>query len=104
MRLEILHVRDCPNAIVLEARLAAVLRELPSVEVSRRVVGSESEARSAGMAGSPALLADGVDPFARPGQRPSLSCRMYRDEHGNLGPAPTAAQLCRILARDAQPS
>ena len=39
------------------------------------------------MAGSPTILTDGTDPFARPGQQPSLSCRLYRDEQGNPGPA-----------------
>jgi hypothetical protein len=98
MRLEILHVPDCPNTAVLETRLAAVLLESPAVKVSRHVVTSESEAHRVGMAGSPTVLVDGVDPFARPGMQPSLSCRMYRDEQGNLGPAPSTAQLSHILA------
>ena len=29
------------------------------------------------MTGSPTLLVDGADPFARPGQPPSISCRLY---------------------------
>ena len=34
------------------------------------------------MYGSPTLLIDGVDPFAEPGQPPSMSCRLYRDDDG----------------------
>jgi len=49
------------------------------------------------MSGSPTLLADGADPFARPGQRPSVSCRLYLDEHGRRAPAPSAAQLRAAL-------
>lgn len=50
------------------------------------------------MTGSPTILAEGADLFARPGQQqPSLSCRLYRDEHGQLGPAPTTAQLREAL-------
>ena len=49
------------------------------------------------MTGSPTLLADGADPFARPGQLPSVSCRLYRDEHGRRVPAPSAAQLRAVL-------
>ena len=103
MRLEILHVPDCPNTAVLEARLAALLPAFPAVQVSRRLVRSESEAELTGMAGSPTILADGIDPFAHPGQQPSLSCRLYQDDQGNLGPAPAAAQLRRILAGNAGP-
>jgi hypothetical protein len=50
------------------------------------------------MTGSPTILADGTDPFARPGQHPSLSCRLYPDEHGHLGPVPTTAQLREALS------
>ena len=49
------------------------------------------------MTGSPTLLADGVDPFARPGQQPSLSCRLYLDEHGHRSPAPSSGQLSDVL-------
>jgi hypothetical protein len=49
------------------------------------------------MTGSPTLLADGRDPFGRPGQRPSLSCRRYLDEHGRPGPAPATVQLREVL-------
>jgi hypothetical protein len=49
------------------------------------------------MTGSPTLLADGADPFARPGQLPSVSCRLYRDERGHQVPAPSAEQLRAIL-------
>ena len=50
------------------------------------------------MTGSPTILAEGADLFARPGQQPSsLSCRLYRDEHGHLGPAPTTVQLREAL-------
>jgi len=38
-----------------------------------------------------------VDPFAVPGQPPSLSCRLYRDEHGRRTPAPTPSQLRAAL-------
>jgi len=45
------------------------------------------------MTGSPTLLADGADPFARPGQLPSLSCRLYPDEQGRPGQAPSPGQI-----------
>ena len=96
-RLQILHVPDCPGAGVLEGRLAPLLAPRPDIRVTRQVVTTEDEARRLGMTGSPTILADGTDPFARPGLQPSLSCRLYPDEHGRLGSAPTAAQLGQVL-------
>ncbi len=77
-----LTVPDCPNAAASEERLAAVLAEHPGAAVHRRVIAGEPEAARAGMHGSPTLLASGADPFATPGQPPSLSCRLYRDASG----------------------
>jgi len=91
MTLEILQVPGCPGADLLAARLDALLAG--RLRVTRRVVTSDAAAERLGMTGSPTLLADGVDPFVRPGQLPSLSCRLYPDEQGRLGPAPTPGQL-----------
>ena len=54
-----------------------------------------------GMTGSPTLLADGTDPFARPGLNPSISCRLYHDEQGRAVPAPSLGQLRAALHRPA---
>ena len=97
MNLEILHVPGCPGADLLEARLAGLLAARPGYRVSRRVVTSQIDAERAGMTGSPTLLADGTDPFARPGDFPSVSCRLYPDEHGRPRPAPSSAQLRAAL-------
>ena len=91
MTLEILQVPGCPGADLLAARLDGLLAGRPGV--TRRVVASQAEAERLGMTGSPTLLADGADPFARPGLLPAVSCRLYRDEHGRQAPAPSAAQL-----------
>ena len=97
MKLEILQVPDCPGADLLAARLAELLAELlagrPGFLLTRRVVTSQADAERLGMTGSPTLLADGADPFARPGQAPSVSCRLYLDENGRQSPAPSCAQL-----------
>ena len=97
MHLSILAVPGCPNATVLGDRLAAVLDGKAGVSVSRKVVSDEGEAARWGMHGSPTLLIDGVDPFAEPGQRPSMSCRLYRDEHGRTSGAPSAVQLRQAI-------
>jgi hypothetical protein len=95
MTLEILQVPGCPGADLLAARLDGLLAGRPGV--TRRVVASQAEAERFGMTGSPTLLADGVDPFARPGLLPAVSCRLYRDEHGRQVPSPSAAQLRAAL-------
>jgi hypothetical protein len=95
MTLEILQVPGCPGADVLAARLDSLLAG--RFPVTRRVVSTQADAERLGMTGSPTLLADGADPFARPGQLPSVSCRLYRDEHGRQVPAPSAEQLRAVL-------
>ena len=93
MRLEILQVPGCPGADLLEARLA----ELGHSRVIRRVVTGQADAERLGLTGSPTLLVDGADPFARPGQPPSVSCRLYLDEHGRQSAAPSPGQLRAAL-------
>ena len=95
MTLEILQVPGCPGADLLAARLDSLLPGRP--QAIRRVVTSQADAERLGMTGSPTLLADSADPFARPGLLPSVSCRLYPDEHARPGPAPTASQLRTAL-------
>jgi hypothetical protein len=97
MRLLILHVPDCPGAELLEIRLAPLLAAHLGIELTRQVLVDQADAERLGMTGSPTLLADGTDPFARPGQQPSVSCRLYTDEHGRQGPAPSPDQLRHAL-------
>ena len=95
MELTLLTVPACPHAAAFEERLAAVLAGYPGVVLHCREISDEGAAAQAGMHGSPTLLVDGADPFALPGQEPSLSCRIYRDAEGppcpravGGGPAP----------------
>jgi selenocysteine-specific elongation factor len=95
--LEILQVPDCPGADLLATRLDELLAGRPASQVIRRVVTSQADAERLGMTGSPTLLADSTDPFARPGQSPSVSCRLYLDDQDRPAPAPTSAQLRAAL-------
>lgn len=97
MHLTVLTVPGCPNAPVLGDRLAAVLDDRAGVSVAHHVVSDEDEAARWGMNGSPTLLIDGVDPFAEPGQPPGMSCRLYRDENGQLSGAPSVSQLRQAI-------
>jgi len=97
MELTLLAVPNCPGAAALEELLAAVLADRPGVTVERREIGDVRAAAETGMSGSPTLLINGRDPFAVPGQAPSLSCRLYWDAAGRPAPAPSAEALRRAL-------
>jgi hypothetical protein len=97
MELTLLTVAGCPHAALFEERLAVVLAGHPGAVLRRRVVATDQEAAAAGMHGSPTLLVDGVDPFARPGAAASLSCRLYP---GGADGVPSVAALRSGLSRD----
>ena len=98
MELTLLTVPGCPHADAFGERLAAALAGRADAVVRRREVADERQAAEVGVHGSPTLLIDGVDPFAGPDQAPSLSCRLYRDEAGRAGGAPSVQALRRALA------
>jgi predicted DsbA family dithiol-disulfide isomerase len=99
MELTVLAVPACPNAALLEKRLAEAVAGLPGVRVAREVVHDERQAAALGMRGSPTLLIDGRDPFAAPGQPASLSCRLYPQPDGSIAGAPSAHALRQALAK-----
>jgi Alkylmercury lyase len=99
MQLTVLAVPGCPNAAVLDDRLTAVLRDRAGASVSHEVISDHGDAQRWGMHGSPTLLIDGVDPFAEPGQAPSMACRLYQDEDGQPTGAPSMGQLQRVIDR-----
>jgi hypothetical protein len=101
MRVMVLAVPDCPNAMLLDERLAQVLDGRRDVSVSRQVIEDEQDAARQGMHGSPTILVNGADPFAEPGQRATLSCRLYRDSDGRVDGAPSVGQLRQVIGEPA---
>ena len=99
MVLTLLTVPGCPHAAAFEERLAAALAGHPGAVLRRRVIATEREAAAAGMHGSPTLLIDGGDPFARPGEAASLSCRLSPGGGAAAGGLPSAAALREVLSR-----
>jgi hypothetical protein len=97
MDLTVLAVPDCPNAQVLEGRLAAVLAGRPEVTITRRVITNLAEAARWQMHGSPTLLVNGKDPFAEPGAAAAVACRLYRGDGGRIDGAPTEAALRQVI-------
>lgn len=80
MRIEVLHVPDCPHLQAMLDRLAQVT----DAPVMTRSIETIADAERYGMTGSPTLLVNGADPFITDA-RPSISCR--------LGGVPALEQL-----------
>jgi len=97
VELTVLAVPGCPNAALLDERLAVVAAGLPDVTVIWRVIDDEQQAAALGMHGSPTLLIDMADPFAAPGQPAGLSCRLYPQADGSRSGAPSVESLRRAL-------
>ncbi|MFJ3658355.1 organomercurial lyase [Streptomyces nigra] len=96
MRITVLTVPDCPNAPVIQERIARAL-DGRRADVELVEVADEEQAARLGMTGSPTVLVDGADPFAMPGAQPSLSCRLYRGEDGTVDGAPDITELRNAL-------
>lgn len=105
MKIEILHVLDCPNLDLLDQRLREALADRPAV-ITHRLVADVDTAATTGMTGSPTLLVDGNDPFESDAMVPSLSCRLYPHEDGHVEGVPSIDALRHALGRQCcdQPS
>ncbi|GAA1615596.1 MULTISPECIES: hypothetical protein [Leucobacter] len=93
MKVELLHIVDCPNTDIAEANARAALDALGlgGVPVEVVTIRTEAEAASTQFGGSPTILVDGVDLFPTAPVR-SLACRVYATESGFAG-APTPEQI-----------
>jgi hypothetical protein len=101
MKLEVLHVPDCPNLAPLLRRLA----EVTTLPITTRLIETDGDAATFGMAGSPTLLIDGTDPFAAGDDCGcGVSCRLYRDPDGRIVPAPSVEQLRDAITTAGQPA
>ena len=99
MRVQLLYFDGCPNWQVTDRRLREALGTVGDpVEVETVRVNTPQEAEMWGFCGSPTVLVDGADPFARPGASVGLSCRLYPTSEG-VGGSPTVRQLIEVLSR-----
>lgn len=97
MRIDILHVADCPNLSVARSRVDDALNQTGLTATIRETeVMTPEEALRVGMHGSPTILVDGRDPFES--VEGSLACRLYR-EGATVEGAPTVAALVEALSR-----
>ncbi len=98
MVVQVLFVEGCPNVDLALARLSRAASEAGvTIEVDRRAVGDEAEAKALGMRGSPTILVDGIDVTTGEASG-SLSCRLYR-AGGRIDGAPSLDELVAALSR-----
>lgn len=95
MDVRLLYVHGCPNWTIAEQRLRGLAEEL-DLTVAHEVVASREQAEHLGFRGSPTILVDGRDPFARGDEPTGLACRIYDTPEGPAG-SPTTRQLRAAL-------
>lgn len=100
MRIELLHIEDCPGRTAASRALEAVLDDLrvSDAVVEQRLLADGDDLRAAGFAGSPTLLIDGEDAVAGAAPVDELACRMYSTAQG-LRPAPSYEQIREAVER-----
>lgn len=95
MDVTLLYFDVCPSWRTADQRLRELADEI-GFEVGYRKVDSPEAAEQLSFRGSPTVLVDGRDPFARGDEPVGLSCRIYQTPHGPAG-SPTIGQLREVL-------
>ena len=93
------YLDGCRSWQRVRERLRAAAREVDvELDVRLEPVETLQEAQRLGLPGSPTILLEGVDPFARPGSVPAVACRLY-DTPAAPAEVPTIDQLATALRR-----
>lgn len=106
MKVELIYDRDCPNAQAARDIIHRMIERTPKrpdfIEHCRQSESAPAYARSYG---SPTILVDGVDVYDPDTACTGDSCRLYRDEQGQVSGLPPASALEAALAvtRRSQP-
>jgi hypothetical protein len=98
VRVELLHIDECPGWVETEGRLRRALEiiGLADVQVETTLIRTEEDAATRHFAGSPTILVDGADLFPSEGWTHDLACRVYVTDTG-LAPMPAQAQIVAAL-------
>lgn len=98
MRIELLHIEECPNTAKALEQVEAALAALGhnDVPVHLRNIKSPADTAGTGFAGSPTITADGVDIFPDGAPSSDLACRIYPTPGGYAG-VPTVDQVMKAL-------
>jgi hypothetical protein len=90
---------DCPNgAAAAELITVAVADTRVRAAIIRTIIDSPEQAQQRGFTGSPTILLNGSDPFARPDAPVAMSCRLYSTPEGPRG-VPALRDLRQALKR-----
>lgn len=95
MDVTLLYFDDCPSWQTTDQHLRQLAEELDLHLVRRRVETPEA-AEELQFRGSPTVLVDGRDVFARGDEPVGLSCRIHQTPDGPAG-SPTLEQLREVL-------
>lgn len=86
MDLRLLYFEGCPHRTVAQQRLQRALARIGWDGHVRHVrVETQEDAERLRFLGSPTILVDGQDPFARDDEQPGLACRVFSTPHGLEG-------------------
>lgn len=97
VQIEVLVVPDCPNeANAIDLVRTAIADTHVAAQITRTVITTAQQAGERGFTGSPTILLNGTDPFAKPGQPVGLTCRLYATP-GGLHGVPALTDLRRAL-------
>lgn len=98
MRVELLHIDECPSSAEARERVEAALAGLGhgNVAVHMRLLQSPTDILGTGFAGSPTITVDGADIFPSGAPADELACRIYSTPGGYAG-MPTVHQLMEAL-------
>jgi hypothetical protein len=94
MNVTLQYFNGCPNWKIADDRLRELLDSDTAIEY--RLVESQEDAEQLGFRGSPTILVDGVDPFAKSDDPVGLACRIYFTGEGREE-APSMDQLRSAL-------
>jgi hypothetical protein len=95
MHVTLLYFDSCPHWQTADERLRRLADEL-GFRITYRQVTSVDDAQALSFPGSPTILVDGRDPFARGDEPVALACRIYETPEGRAG-MPTVEQLRAAL-------
>ncbi|WP_427135174.1 thioredoxin family protein [Pseudarthrobacter sp. S9] len=100
MRIELLHIDECPNSAEAGQRVEAALAALGhnDVAVHMRLLESSADTTGTAFAGSPTITVDGADIFPDGAPASDLACRIYLTPGGYAG-LPTVDQLKEALKK-----
>ena len=104
MKVELLYIRDCPNAMDYLPELQELLDSVGIDDpVQLQLIEDQDQAVAQRFVGSPTVRIDGVDVDPSTDDRAdyAISCRLYRSETGTTGRPPrdwVRQALTRALA------